>query len=692
MKKRASKILIVDDYHSNRVSLERLLKPIDNIQIFHAESGNQALSLIIHHQFSLILLDVNMPEMDGYEVAELITSTESHKHTPIIMLTAHTGNQSALKAYDSGAVDYLTKPIEPTILLNKVGLYVTLDQLQNRTERLKAEKDAIIESIGQGLIKVSQEGIIEFANAAALSLLNQTATEVLSTQFNKWFTQTNCTENLFTKIQTQIEANSVLQQKVTLKPFNKDVHKIEITCSRKQTDQDDDVIILFQDITQKQAYEAELTHLANFDSLTKLANRNHFNQHLNKVLLDTQDKESNFFLLMLGLDGFKKINDTLGHSIGDKLLVGVASRITESLPSNAFAARLGGDEFAILIQHPEIHAAENLAKQLVQLISNSFIIQDHEIYIETSIGIADAKTGHYDKSVLLKSVDIALNEAKLAGKNRFKLFISEMAEQRSLQASIQNKLRHLLESRALVVHYQPQFSVNLGEFVGFEALARWPEQGYGEQISPGVFVPIAEQSILIQEVGKQVLIQACDQLALWHQENKNKHLTISVNLSAKQLNHPLFLEELKDILLKYHFPLERLIFEITETAILSNSESIITSIHNLKAMGVRLALDDFGTGYSSLNYLQKLPFDAIKIDQCFVRRLGSCKKTEALVKAIITIADACNMDVIAEGVESTMHHQQVVALGCNKIQGYYYSPALPIHQLDEYCVQATQLQ
>jgi EAL domain-containing protein (putative c-di-GMP-specific phosphodiesterase class I) len=267
-----------------------------------------------------------------------------------------------------------------------------------------------------------------------------------------------------------------------------------------------------------------------------------------------------------------------------------------------------------------------------------------------------------------------------------------MAEKREIQSSVQQTLRHILDDKALIVHYQPQYSVNQGYFIGFEALARWPETGYGEQVSPGVFIPLAEQTQLIHQIGEQVLIQTCEQLNLWYQEKQNKHLTISVNLSANQLNHPLFLDRLKDILVNYQFPLEQLVFEITETAILGNTAAIIRSIHSLKAMGIRLALDDFGTGYSSLNYLQKLPFDVIKIDQCFVRRLGSCKKTEALVKAIITIADACNMDVIAEGVESDIHHKHVVALGCNKIQGYFYSPALPLNQLGYYCNTPKQLQ
>ena len=196
MKSSPSKILIVDDYHSNRVSLERLLEPIPNIQIFHAESGNSALKQLIHHKFTLILLDVNMPEMDGYEVASLISSTGKHKDTPIVMLTAHSDNMSILKAYEAGAVDYLSKPIEPTILLNKVQQFVTLNQLQKRTEHLKSENESIIEAIGQGLIKVTEEGMIASANATALTLFNAPLEKVLYTPFNRWFKQSSSMCNL----------------------------------------------------------------------------------------------------------------------------------------------------------------------------------------------------------------------------------------------------------------------------------------------------------------------------------------------------------------------------------------------------------------------------------------------------------------------------------------------------------------
>ena len=687
----SSKILIVDDYHSNRVSLERLLEPIANIQIFHADSGNSALKQLIHHQFTLILLDVNMPEMDGYEVASLISATDKHKHIPIVMLTAHTDNQSIQKAYQSGAVDYLIKPIDTTILLNKVKQFVTLNQLQQKTEHLKVENQAIIEAIAQGLIKVSPQGLIEYANASAISLLNVPLEQLLNTPFNMWFQHITSKNDLFSSIQSHFKSAQTYQQKVQLQPNQKPNHQIEITCSKKQTKQEE-IIVLFQDITERLTLENELVHLANFDNLTKLANRNYFNQEIKQSLEQAEQQKQSIYLLMLGLDRFKEINDRLGHNVGDQLLLNVATRIQEVLLPNAFAARLGGDEFAVLCKGINLEQAEELARNLVNLIARPFNLYEHEVYIETSIGIVDGKTCQYNKSTLLKYADITLNEAKLTGKNRYKLFNPKMAEKRTAQAQIQQQLRLLLDKKALIVHYQPQYSVNQGYFVGFEALARWPESGYGEQVSPGVFIPLAEQSQLIHQIGEQVLIQTCEQLNAWHLEKQNKHLTISVNLSAKQLNHPLFLERLKDILVNYQFPLEQLIFEVTESAILGNSEAIIRSIHTIKAMGIRLALDDFGTGYSSLNYLQKLPFDVIKIDQCFVRQLGSCKKTEALVQAIISIAEACNMDVIAEGVESNIHHKHVVALGCNKIQGYYYSPALPQNQLAHYCTPTKHLQ
>ncbi len=682
-----SKILIVDDFHSNRIALEKLLQPINNIEIFQASSGDETLGLLIYNHFALILLDVNMPGMDGYEVAELISSTEAHKHTPIVMLTAHDSTtNSILKAYKSGAIDYLSKPIEPTILLNKVQQFVTLDQLQSKTEALKAERELILEVAGQGVIKLSNDGVIQFANSKSAQLTKTLSSQLVSTHFNDWFKQDNQQlpkqTDFFGYIKQQVKQYGQYQQKIYLSPANDTSFHIEITCSAQINGENAPIIVIFQDITTRVTLENKLTHLANYDPLTQLANRQYFHDQLQRALIRAKRSDNAVSLLMLDLDHFKEINDTLGHDIGDELLQAVSSRLSFVLRETDLSARLGGDEFAILLEDVSELSAEEVARKIVLNISKPFVIQEKEIFVETSIGVACSIGGKADKTTLLKWADIALYEAKSAGRNRTQLFLPAMSEQREQQAYIQQQLRNIVEDEALEVHYQPQFSVKLNCFTGVEALVRWPASGYGNKpISPAVFIPIAEQSHIIHEIGAQVLMQSCQLLSQWQNEPDKKHLTVSVNLSAKQINSPTFLDTLESILAEYKFPMALLILEVTETAILNHLDSAIRIINTIKSLGVKLALDDFGTGYSSLNYLQKLPFDIIKIDQCFVQQVDQCHKTSALVKAVMNIATACNIEVVAEGVETKNQLEHMTILGGDKIQGYYYSKPLNIQDL-----------
>ncbi|KGJ95864.1 EAL domain-containing protein [Colwellia psychrerythraea] len=682
----ASKILIVDDHHANRVVLEKLLQPLTNIDIYHAASGEETLALLIYHKFALILLDVNMPNMDGYEVAELISSTEAHKHTPIVMLTAHHSNtQNIIKAYQSGAVDYLTKPIEPTILINKVKQFVKLNQLHVKTEQLKAESELILECAGQGVLKLDDRGFIQFANSKSAQLLNTTPEKLCQSHFNRCFKNTaNVEENLFKSIQDRLDKHNAVQlQNIYLTSNDACPCPVELTCSTEVNTPNASTIVLFQDITLRLNMEKKLTTLANYDPLTKLANRSYFHDQLERAINRSKRNNGSVILLMLDLDHFKQINDTLGHDIGDELLQDVAKRITDMLRETDISARLGGDEFAILLEDTSELAAEQVANKIVTIMSSPFVIQDKEIFIETSIGISHSKGGQIDKMTLLKWADIALYEAKSAGRNRYQRFVESMSIQREKQAFIQNKLRHIIEDNALDLHFQPQYSIKQKMFIGVESLVRWPESGYGDEIiSPAVFIPISEQSHLIHEIGAFVLIESCKLLASWNLQADKAHLTVSVNLSAKQLNSPNFLDVLEEIISEYQFPFNRLILEITETAILTHTESVMRTIDALKSMGIKLALDDFGTGYSSLNYLQNIPFDVIKIDQCFTQRVTKCKKTSALIQAVMTIARVCEMEVVAEGVEELTQLEHILALGVDKVQGYYYSKPLSKYQVN----------
>jgi len=256
-----------------------------------------------------------------------------------------------------------------------------------------------------------------------------------------------------------------------------------------------------------------------------------------------------------------------------------------------------------------------------------------------------------------------------------------MSKRAQEQAFIQNELKKIIEKNLIEVHYQGQYCLSENRFIGFEVLVRWPKQNKFV-IPPAQFIPIAEQSYLIHELGHLVLLQACEALQTWQTSSLTQHLTLAVNLSAKQLNAHDFLDRLESILCEFKFPLHKLTFEITETALLNHTESVLRTINTLKSMGFNLALDDFGTGFSSLNYLQNLPFDIIKIDQAFIQRLGNCKKTWALVKAIMTIAKAFKMSVVAEGVENEKQLNCIRTLGCKKIQGFYFSKPIPKAQID----------
>ena len=456
-----------------------------------------------------------------------------------------------------------------------------------------------------------------------------------------------------------------------------------MTCTSATKNPDSPIIVLFHDISARLEMEQRLIHLANYDALTQLANRANFHDNLSRALTRAVRLKSTVVLLLLDLDRFKQVNDSLGHDIGDELLQEVAKRLKSILRESDIAARLGGDEFAILIEECQSSIdAEQLAKKIVTLIAKPFLIKDKEISVETSIGLSRSVHGKTDKTTLIKWADLALYEAKSAGRNCYQLFVPAMSEHAQKTAKIQNKLRGIIERDELDVYYQGQFCLEKNRFIGFEALVRWPKLASGEiQISPAEFIPIAEQSHLIHEVGYQVLMKACAVLQSWQKSADTQHLTLSVNLSAKQLNAHDFLDQLENILCQFEFPFKKLTFELTESAFLNNSDYVIKTIQRLKSMGFSLALDDFGTGYSSLNYLQNLPFDIIKIDRGFIQRLGFCKKTSALVQAIMTIAKAFNMDVVAEGVENEVQLACIKKLKCQKVQGFYYSKPIPKEQI-----------
>lgn len=381
--------------------------------------------------------------------------------------------------------------------------------------------------------------------------------------------------------------------------------------------------------------------------------------------------------MFLDLDRFKTINDTLGHPVGDRLLVAVAARLSKSVRSFDTVARLGGDEFAILLESlQQPHESCKVAKRIVKQLSVPFMIDGNEIITSASIGIVLNSHENQQVNDLIRDADIAMYQAKEKGKGCYEVFDTEMRQQIMEYSQLENELRIAIAENQLVVYYQPIISLTEKETTGFEALVRWlhPEKGL---ISPAKFIPIAEETGLIIDIDLWVLQEACQQLKIWQEQRiYSSSLTVSVNLSSKHFVQPDCVQKIEEILEKVNIEPNCIKLEITESILIENAPSAAKIISELRGLEIAVSLDDFGTGYSSLSYLQKFPLDVLKIDRCFVRNLHQNPKNATIAKALIEIAHQLNLKVVAEGVETQEELAFLSQYNCDTVQGYFFS--LPV--------------
>jgi len=432
------------------------------------------------------------------------------------------------------------------------------------------------------------------------------------------------------------------------------------------------VLLALMDITERKRAEARLAFMAQHDGLTGLPNRNLLRQHMDDILLHTRRSAEKVAVLVLGIDNFKAVNDTLGHGIGDKLLRGVAKRLRSTLREEDTLARLNSDEFAIVqggLTRPE--DAVLLARRLLEVIGEPYLLDGHSVVIGASIGIAMAPGDGDESEKLLKSADMALSRAKNDSRGTFSFFEAGMDARAQSRRKIEIDLRDAIQNDALRPYYQPLIDLATGRITGFEALVRWPHPERG-MISPAEFIPVAEETGLINALGGLMLRRACMDAALWPDD-----VRVAVNLSPLQFRVGNLLSVVMDALKQSGLPAKRLELEITETLLLEKSSQVLATLHALRALGVRISMDDFGTGYSSLSYLRSFPFDKIKIDQSFVRDLGANRDAQAIVRSIISLGIGLGVTITAEGVETEAELSCLRAEGCHEGQGFLFSRARP---------------
>ena len=426
-------------------------------------------------------------------------------------------------------------------------------------------------------------------------------------------------------------------------------------------------VVTFEDVSERRAAEARLFHIARHDDLTGLPNRLLFGEHLD-ALFAPGSVRAPAAMLCLDLDRFKTINDTLGHPVGDALLQGVAERLRACCREDDFVARLGGDEFAIVQMGEQPNAAASLAQRLVDAIADPFELDDYTVEVGLSVGVALAATSP-SADELLKCADLALYRAKADGRGCLRFFEPEMDLRARQRRALELELRHALKNDEFEIYYQPQISS--GALGGFEALLRWQHPTRG-LVNPADFIPLAEETGLIGAIGAWVLEHASRTAMTWPGAMK-----IAVNLSPAQFRTRQVAEDVRHALHVSGLPAHRLELEITEALLMEEDDAILDVLNDVRAMGVRVAMDDFGTGYSSLAYLNKFPFDKIKIDQSFVREMGGSESAWSIIRAIIGLGNALGMAVNAEGVETDEQRRRLVAEGCGELQGYLFGRPIP---------------
>lgn len=422
----------------------------------------------------------------------------------------------------------------------------------------------------------------------------------------------------------------------------------------------------------------ELHKLAMHDPLTLLPNRAYLEEQLDHYIQGASSGSA-FALMFLDLDGFKMINDAYGHHIGDRLLIMVTERLKNILDSDHVLARVGGDEFVLLTLSTSAEAAERIASKMVKAIEKPFHISDYELMVSISIGIALYPPHGSEGRDMMFNADVAMYHTKNNGRNGFSVYRPDMNPMGKSQVQLKNELWRALYHNELRLFYQPKNDAGSGQIIGYEALVRWQHPVRG-LLSPDKFLPVAEKSGMIIQVGEWVLNEACRQLAIWHAQG-NTELSVSVNLSALQFEQEMLAQVVLNALTTNNVPPEKMILEITETTAMRSPKETIRILNILKEHGIQVSIDDFGTGYSSLLYLQSIPASELKIDRAFVREINNNHTDTRLLAMIIELAKNMNLNIVAEGVETEEQQRQLTELGCNILQGFYFSRPVPPEQL-----------
>lgn len=682
------KLLLVDDKQENLFTLKRILASVGG-ELHTAMSGQEALGLMLEHNYALVLLDVQMPNMDGFETATLMREHVKTRDIPVIFVTALSTDRRYINAgYAAGAVDYLLKPIDSAILLGKVRVFLelahkrfSLESAMAQLQRVSRRHQVILNCANEGILGIDKTGHIMFSNPSAEALLHAQNNNLSGFHIGKIFADSgeanDALDNVLQLVATEGQHRS---EDARFSRLDGSCFPVDYSCAAIVDNEHEYAgsVLVFNDITERKNVEQQLIRLARYDDLTGLANRTLFRDSLRKSMARAKRGGRLMGLLFFDLDRFKAVNDELGHSAGDELLREVARRLQQGVRESDLVARLGGDEFAVVIDEIETAAnAGQIAEKLLGELARPMMIEGRRVNSFTSIGIAIYQGDEDTPEAIIKKADTAMYEAKRRGRNGYRYFNEGMSGELSRRKSLESDLAAALENGVLEVHYQPQVTAHDSTVVGFEALARWPDRSRG-LVSPLEFIPAAEECGLIEQLGNFVMLTACTQLAAWRGAGfVSKNCRMAINISVMQLHSGLLVPVVRKCLEETGLSPSDIELELTESVVMDDAAVALDQLASLAELGVKIAIDDFGTGYSSLSYLQRLPIDTLKIDRTFISGIGDHPNSDVIVRSILALAASLGLGVVAEGVETAKQAAFLRDHGCEVLQGYLFGKPAP---------------
>ncbi len=705
-----AKVLLVDDDEVNLL-LTALALEERGFTVTTAEGGERALDLLSGWQPDVVVLDAMMPEVDGFETCTRLRATHGYENMPVLMLTGLDDEASITRAYQAGATDFFVKSNQWSLLAGRLQYLLRASRTRLELERSKSKlaRAQDLARMGSfdwrapmlynnsGVLSLSPEGLRVFGRGTQEGVTLRTLLRMVAR---------NERRALLRMLHAVVQTSTVLTTDVpvTLNDGRSRIVHIEAEPEFNEHGHSAGYTGVVQDVTDRRVAEDKIRHLANFDSLTGLPNRRQLVWRMERALEQARRFDHHCALLLIDLDRFKVINDTLGHAAGDELLVEVSRRLRgcvrhsdqltegglETMGNRAHKAleavgRLGGDEFVALL--PEVttdQEAERVANRILEVMREPIYVAGQDCFVTASVGIAIFPRDGATVADLMRNSDVAMYAVKSQGRNAAIVYSPQLAGRGREKLELESALHKALERNELVLHYQPKVDVRSASMVGAEALMRW--QRGNQLVPPGDFIPLAEESGLIVPLSEWALREAARQAKVW-QLSFGFDDSIAVNLPSRLFERSDLVEHIHECVTTYGVPHRAIQLEITETGLMKDLQNVIPSLHRLNEIGVEISIDDFGTGYSSLAYLTTLPISELKIDRSFVRDLGVTPQSSAVVTAIIALARSLGLRVIAEGVENLRQMEVLHRLGCSVMQGFLFCRGVPSDELERWVQQ-----